>query len=359
MKKLFEEVQLKDLTLKNRFARSGTWIAQATADGELTQDLFDYYEKVAKADLGFATVGYARVLEDERANHNMIGLWDDKFIPNLKKLTDIFHQNNTPVSIQIAMGGTQVHYQGEITWKLLSPSGGTLEPRKDSYGNEVIYKSNEMTKEEIQETIKAFADASLRVKKAGFDMVQIHAGHGYFLSQWMNPELNTRDDEYGQNRMKFILDLYDAIRKEVGDDFKVGIKLNSEEKAGDHSNHDAMLALCKELDNRGIDLIEVSGNFPSRPKITVETESFFKDFAKKLTSTVNCATMLTGGNKTFENIEKVLNDTDVDFIGISRPLIAEIDLIKKWKEDTTHKAKCVSCNHCHRVINTCVFDVQK
>ncbi len=359
MKKLFEEVKIKGLVLKNRFARSGTWIAKATEEGELTEEFFDYYEKLAKANLGFATIGYARVMADERANSGMVGLWDDKFIPNLKKVTDKFHEHNTPVGIQIAMGGSQVHYRGEITWKVLAPSPVDLHPRKDKYGNKVVYKGNEITTEEIQTVINAFADAALRVKKAGFDMVQLHAGHGYFLSQWMNKELNFREDEYGQNRGKFILDLYDAVREKVGDDFVVGIKLNSEEKAGDHSNHDDMLQLCKALDEKGIDFIEVSGNFPSRPKVTVETESFFKDFAKKLTSVVNCTTMLTGGNKTFENIEKVLNETDVDIIGLSRPLISEIDLVEKWEKDSNHQSRCVSCNHCHKVINTCVFDVQK
>lgn len=359
MKKLFEKTQLKNLELKNRFARSGTWIAKATEDGELTEEFFEYYEKVSKANLGFATIGYARVLEDERANNNMVGLWDDKFIDDLKKVTDMFHKNGTPVGIQIAMGGSQVHYKGEITWKVLAPSVTDVHPRKDNYGNKVVYKANEITLDEIKHTIKSFSDAALRVKKAGFDMVQIHAGHGYFLSQWMNEEINKREDEYGTDKTKYIVELYEEVRKAVGDDFIIGIKINSEENIGDHSNHDNMLKLCKILDDKGIDLIEVSGTAPSRAKVTLETESFFKDFAKKLTSEVNCTTMLTGGNKTFTNIEKVLNETNVDLIGLSRPLIAEIDLIKKWEEDKNHKIKCISCNHCHKVINTCVFDVKK
>ncbi len=359
MKKLFEEVKIKDITLKNRFARSGTWIAKATADGALTPEFFAYYEKVAKANLGFAMVGYARVLENEKANNNMVGMWDDKFIPDLKKLTDMFHENNTPVGIQIAMGGSQIHYQGDITWKIQGPSSTELPPRVDSYGNTVVYKSNEMTVEEIQETIRTFANAAVRVKKAGFDMVQIHAGHGYFISQWLNPQLNTRTDEYGQNKGKFIFDLYTAIREAVGTDFKVGIKVNSEENVGDYSNHDAVLELCKQLDEAGIDLIEVSGANPSRTKATNPNGTYFKDFAKKLADNVNCVTMVTGGNKSFEEVESMLNETGVDIIGLSRPLIAEIDLVQKWEKDAKHKAKCVSCNHCHKITNVCVFDVAK
>ncbi len=362
MKKLFDVVQFNDLKLKNRFFRSGTWICEANEDGTLKQEFFDYYKNLADANLGFVTLGYARVCEEEKANAGMTGLWDDKFIDDLKKVTDEFHKNQTYVGIQLAMGGPQVHYFGDITWKILAPSAVDLHPRKDKYGNKVVYKANEITVEEIKEVIQKFAKAALRVKKAGFDMVQLHCGHGYFLSSWMNENINTRNDMYGgsiENRSRFLIELYEEVRKTVGKDFKIGVKVNSEEEVGDHSNHEAMLYLCKELDKRNIDLIEVSGNFPSRMKIDINNESYFKDFAKKLKNQVNALIVLTGGNKTFSNIESVLNETNIDLIGLSRPLIAEIDLVKTWEENKNHISKCVSCNHCHKVINTCVFNKTK
>lgn len=358
MKKLFEQTKINDIELKNRFARSGTWICKATEDGELTEELFAYYEKLAKANLGMVTVGYSRVMEDERANNGMIGMWDDKFIENLKKLTDMFHDNNTPVGIQIAMGGTQVHYQGDIKWKLYSPGKQEIK-RKDEYGNEMTYHVDEMTKAEIDFVIEKFASAARRVKEAGFDMVQIHAGHGYFVSQWLNPEINNRTDEYGQDKTKFIVELYEAVRKQVGADFTVGIKINSEEKINDHSNYSLMLDLCQKLDERKINFIEVSGFAPSRTKVKLENESYFAPFAKELTKVVNCQTILTGGNKTFSNIEKVLNETGVDIIGLSRTLVSEPSLVKTWQENPEYKSRCVSCNHCHRVTNVCVFDIKR
>ncbi len=359
MKKLFDKVTFKDIELKNRFFRSGTWISKANEDGTLTKDFFEYYKNLAEAELGFVTLGYARVCEEDKANNGMTGLWDDKFIPDLKIVTDEFHKHNTFVAIQLAMGGTQVHYTGDITWKLLAPSKTELHPRLDSYGNKAVYTANEITKAEIDTVINKFAEAALRVKQAGFDMVQLHCGHGYFLSSWMNPEVNVREDEYGgstENRARFLIELYEAVRTKVGNDFKVGVKINSEEHESDFSNHNDMLYLCSELDKRGIDLIEVSGNNPSRTKVTLETESYYKEFAKKLKKEVNAIIVLTGGNKTFNNLEKMLNETDIDLIGLSRPLIAEIDLVKKWQKDSGHKAKCISCNYCHKVVNTCVFN---
>ncbi len=354
---LFESGKIGNLKLKNRFIRSGTWTALASEDGYVTEDLLSYYKKLAAGNLGMVVVGYARILEDERANNNMLALYDDKFIPGLRKLTQMFHEHGSMVGIQLAIGGTQIHYKGDVKWKIYAPSARKLETRVDSFGNELAYHANEMSKQEIEFIIEKYAKAAKRVKDSGFDMVQIHAGHGYFASQWMNPQLNQRTDEYGLDRSKFIVDLYKAIRANVGDDFTVAIKINSEENIGDFSNHQAMLQLCQKLDQLGIDLIEVSGAFPSRNKIkTTAEESYFATFAGLLSKSVNCATMLTGGNKTFNNIEYTLKDSGVDFIGLSRTLVSESNLIDKWQQDEQYQPRCISCNHCHRVVNTCVFD---
>ncbi len=355
MSNLFTATKINDLELTNRFVRSGTWMEKATVDGYITDELLAKYTELAKAKLGMVICGYARVMEDERANDKMIGMYNDEVAASFKALTDVFKANNTPVGIQIAMGGTQIHYQGDVKWKIYSPSAKEVK-RTDSFGNELIYHVPEMTIEEIQMVQEKFVEAAVRVKNTGFDLVQIHAGHGYFLSQWMNPELNTRDDEYGQDRTKFIVELYEKMRNAVGSEMNIAIKLNSEEKIADHSNHDEMLRLCQILDTKGIDLIEVSGFAPSRMKVTPENESFFSEFTKKLVEVVDCKTMITGGNKTFKQIEKMQMETGVDYIGLSRPLISEPDLIKQWMEDEDFKMRCVSCNHCHRKTYTCVFD---
>ncbi len=352
----FNNSSIGNVMLRNSFIRSGTWMRKATEDGELTPELIAEYTKLAKGNLGMVIAGYARVDSEERANNCQIGMFDDKFIPSLREFTNIFHQNGTAIGIQLAMGGTQVHYQGDVTWELLSPSARTI-TQKNQDGIEEQIAVPEMTKEQIKDVIGKFARAAVRVQESGFDMVQIHAGHGYFISQWMNPELNTRTDEYGQDRSLFITELYEAMRLAVGDEFAIGIKLNSEEKINDDSNHQQILDLCQKLDKAGIDLIEVSGFAPSRNRIkSIEDESYFKSFASKLTKVVNCRTMLTGGNKTLSNIEQVKDETGVDFVGLSRPLVSEPDLVTKWINDKNYKSRCISCNHCHRDVYTCVFD---
>ncbi len=355
MKKLFEETTLAGLTLKNHFMRSGTWTELATDEGEITEELMEAYRPLAEGEIGFVIAGYARVNQFERANNKMISVYDDKFIPGLTQFTNMFHQNNTPIGIQLAMGGTQIHYNGDVNWEVMSPSEYTGTYR-NAEGEAIEFSAAEMTIDQIKNVIKDFADAAGRVKASGFDIVQLHAGHGYFISQWMNPELNRRNDEYGQDPAKFIIELYQAVRDEVGSDFPIGIKINSEEKICDESNHQQMLDLCRRLDQLGIDLIEISGCAPSRTKVTIDKESYFAKFGSLLKSTVSCDVALTGGNKTLSNIAQVQADTGVDFIGLSRPLVSEPDLIKKWKNDNDYKARCISCNHCHRKTYVCVFN---
>lgn len=355
MSRLYQQTNIGSLELKNRFIRSGTWMKKATEEGRLTPDLINEYKKLTTGNLGMVIAGYSRVNEHERANNCMIGMYDDKFIPELQQFTKMFHDNDTLVGIQIAMGGTQIHYQGEVDWEIMSPSPAVVK-RTDGDGNEIDIVVPEMLVDQIQAVIDDFVAAARRVQQAGFDMVQLHAGHGYFLSQWMNPELNRRSDAYGQDRGKFIIDLYKAVRVELGADYPIAIKINSEEKIGDQSNHQAMLDLCVRLDELGINLIEVSGCAPSRTKVRVEDESYFKTFATKLSSNVDCPVMLTGGNKTFSKFDQLIADTGIEFIGLSRPLVSEPDLVAKWNQNPQKESRCISCNHCHRVTYQCVFD---
>ncbi len=355
MNNLFNKTKLGGLEVNNQFMRSGTWTELASDEGFVTNELMAAYKPLAEGNVGLVIAGYARVNQLERANNNMISLYSDQFIEGLQKFTSMFHQNNTPIGIQLAMGGSQIHYNGEIDWKVMSPSEGTT-TYHNKKGETVTIEVEEMTQTDIEDTISDFVAAGKRAKASGFDIVQIHAGHGYFVSQWMNPEKNKRTDEYGTDKTKYVIELYIAMRAALGGDYPIGIKVNSEEQIGDYSNHLPMLELCKQLDQLGIDLIEVSGCSPSRNKIRVENESYFLDFATLLKQNVKTDVVLTGGNKTLSNINDIVNNTNINGIGLSRPLISEPDLIKNWANDNEYKMRCISCNHCHRKTYKCVFE---
>ncbi|MGL5507342.1 MAG: hypothetical protein ACRDB0_05505, partial [Paraclostridium sp.] len=178
--------------------------------------------------------------------------------------------------------------------------------------------------------------------------------HGYLLSQFLDPYHNRRNDEYGgsiENRSRIIFEVYNAIRAKVGDDYHIGIKINSSDFRDSGASFDDCKYVVTNLDEIGIDSVEISGgDFRS-----FKGESYFKDYASELASIVKCPIMLVGGNRTVPSMNNILNSTDIEYFSICRPLICEPDLINKFKENNDHKHKCVCCNQCMRNNKLCVL----
>lgn len=345
MKTLFDKTKIKNMELKNRFVRSATWEGLANEDGHINEEINKVYEDLAKGDMGLIITSYSYILEDEQPNRNMLGIYDDSFIEDYKPLIDKVHSYDSKIMMQIVYGGSNTSYNvGERT--ILGPSSipqisrGTV--------------PCEMSKDDINNVIKAFVDAALRCKKAGFDGVQIHGAHGYLLSQFLDPYHNRRNDEYGgsiKNRSRLILEVYKAIREKVGEDYHVGIKINCSDFRDSGASFDDCKYVVYELDKLGIDSVEVSGgDFRS-----FKGESFFKDYASELANNVSCPIMLVGGNKTFKNMESVLNNTNIELFSICRPLICEPDLVSKFMNDVNYKHKCVGCNKCMSTDKLCIL----
>lgn len=217
----------------------------------------------------------------------MLGIYDDSFIKEYKEFTDKIHDLGAKIIMQIVYGGFMTGFNtGERT--IWGPS--TMQ-------NEVTKVwAKEMTKDEIKYLVNAFAEAARRVKESGFDGVEIHAGHGYMLSQFLSPYYNKRTDEYGgtiENRGRIIFEIFQAMREKVGKDFPILIKLNSADyiNEGGLTKEDS-LYVARKLAELGIDAIEVTGGNgsipevisnnlgPSRNKVVMskENESYFKDY---------------------------------------------------------------------------------
>lgn len=193
---------------------------------------------------------------------------------------------------------------------------------------------------EIREIIHAFGYAAEFVKKAGFSGVQIHGAHGYLVSQFLSPHHNQRTDEWGgnaENRRRFVLAIYDAMRKAVGPDFPIGIKLNSADFQKGGFTIDESLETMIALEKAGIDLIEISGGTYESPammgggelkKSTREREAYFLDFAENARKTISVPLMLTGGFRTYDGMQEAITSGAVDFVGMGRlvciePLVSE------------------------------------
>jgi 2,4-dienoyl-CoA reductase-like NADH-dependent reductase (Old Yellow Enzyme family) len=356
MKTLFDKTTLKDMKIKNRFIRSGLYVGLAGEKGRLTPEIFKIYEDLAKGGAGTIITGYSYINEDDQANQNMVGIYDDSSIEDFKKFTDMIHRYDTNIIMQIACGGSLTYVPVEGI-EIFGPSAVENQSTKIT--------PTPITKEQIKELVKVYGEAALRAKKAGFDGVEVHAAHGYFLSQFLCPYLNRRTDEYGgsiENRSRILFDVYREIRKVVGGNFPIFFKLNSSDymKENGLTLEDSLYA-AERLSELGVDAMDISGGNESitesiennlttaRTGIagSIEKESYFKDYAIELSKRISIPVILVGGNRHIELMEEILNNSNIEYFALGRPLTCEPDLVNRWASGDTKKPRCVSCNKCY------------
>ena len=361
MKTLFDEISLAGIPLKNRLICSATWKNMTDEEGNLTDRLLAVYEKVAEGGVGAIVSGYAKILKEEQPNPKMLAIHDDSFIPGLKKLAGRMHELDTPIILQACYGGSQTNYNVEerIIWGPSAVKNPVFE-----------VTPTPMTKENIQTVITAFANAARRAKESGFDGFQLHAAHGYLLSQFLTPFFNRRTDEYGgsiENRARIILESLDAVRKEVGDTYPVFIKMHCSdfmEEAG--LTLEESLQVAKLLEQHGISGIEISGGHLSddwktsamhKSILKEDHQSYFRNEAAQIAEAVSVPVIVTGGNRSPKLLDTVLNETQLTGFGLSRTLHSEPDMPARWRDGNLKRPRCISCNQCwHEDGNICVLD---
>ncbi|GEA60704.1 NADH:flavin oxidoreductase [Vibrio comitans] len=346
---LFSPAQIGNMTLKNRFVRSATWENMATEEGYMTEKLYDIYEELAKGDVGLIVTGYANIVEDEKPNAGMMGIYNDSFIEGYKKLTDLVHQYDAKIVKQIAYGGTKTTYN--LGDRVIFAPSEIPERGTNTQGKA-------MSIEDIALITDAFAQASLRAKKSGFDGVEIHAAHTYLINQFLSPYYNRRDDEYGgslENRMRFLVEIYQKTRALVGEDFPILIKLTATEFFEGGQTFEQTRVICKKLEQLGVDAIIVSGNIHGKASemvgesfdgYTLQQEGYFHEYGHAISQDVKVPIITVGGLSDFDAIENIANTTGIDFFAVSRPLLAEPQLIKRWKEGDRAPVDCERCSKC-------------
>jgi 2,4-dienoyl-CoA reductase-like NADH-dependent reductase (Old Yellow Enzyme family) len=337
MKNIFETVQLGNLSLKNRLVRSATWEGIARPDGSVTEQAYAIYDELASGGVGAVITGFTSVALHDYYFGGMMRLWDDALIGQYTRLTDIIHAHGTPVITQLALGA----YYREVDGQYLQ-----VEP-------------DDMTTDEIQLVIRQFIDAAVRAEKAGFDGVQIHGAHFFFLSRFISPAVNHRKDEYGgslEKRSRILVDILKGIRKSAPS-LHVTVKINCSDFTCGGLDGDDCVAICKLLDAAGIDSIEISGNGTSVAGIRAhKNEGYFLPVAAKVAEKVACPVIVVGGFRSLDTMEAVLSNTKIQFISLSRPLLREPDLPQKMRQDAGYISKCGSCNACYSSpAHKCVF----
>lgn len=334
------------ISLKNRVIRSATLEAALNRSGNFSEELCRIYGDLSKGGVAAIITGMMGVDENSRLFPKMADTQAENFIPELKKVCDLVHADKCACIVQISHCGLQANVLGS-TDRPLAPSEMEVRPG---------VRTKAMTKEDIAAVVKAFAKTAARCREAGADGVQIHGAHGYLLSQFLTPVFNQRSDEYGGDiagRGRIVLEVYDAVRKEVGPDFGVWIKINSTDGPDLSITPEEFTSICSELDKRGIDAIEVSGglgiNKKSTPSLVIKEEKdegSFADAALALSNTIQTPVISVGGYRTLSRLEEWLNKGNIAALAMSRPLISEPDLVRRWQNGDLKKARCISCNKC-------------
>ena len=350
MTKLFETTTLGNIVLENRFVRSATWEGLAAPDGCPTERLTQVLVNLARGGVGLIITSHAYVSREGQAGPFQLGIYSDDLIGPLREMTTAVHDAGGKIVAQIAHGGCAAASQ--LTG--ITPLGpSAIDKDGRSY-------CGEMTPDDLARLTKNFVRATARAQEAGFDGVQLHAAHGYLLSQFLSPLQNKRLDIYGgslENRARILLEVFEAARALVGDAFCLMVKINSEDFADGGFTVDEMLVVSAMLADRGIDAVEMSGGTvrsrhysPSRmgKAARMEGEAYYIEAARRYKEKIRVPLMLVGGIRSYAVAERLLAEGTADYISLCRPLIAEPDLISRWKSGDREASACKSDNLCFK-----------
>ena len=344
---LFSPIQMGTLETPNRFVRSATNDYMADNDGRITGRQIELYRRLAEGGIGLIITGFLYVHPTGKASPGQTGIYSDDHIPGLRSLTDTVHKAGSIIAAQIVHGGRQARPKicgGEA----IAPSA--VEDTKTKV------RPREMSGDEVESVIRWFVDASVRVQKAGFDAVQLHAAHGYLLSQFISPHTNRRNDHWGgtaEKRSRIIFAILQKVREAAGQGYPVFIKLNVKDFLPGGLDIRESLPLAVSLDKAGIDAIEISGGMmEAEGTPTVQTdilspdrEAYFRMFAEQIKPEIQCPLILVGGIRSARVMEQLIQNGTADMVSMCRPFIREPDLVAKFQQNK-EKADCISCNKC-------------
>ena len=334
MSHLAEATTIGNVTFKNRIIKAAMSEALANDAGQPSQLHFNLYKAWAKGGLGCAITG--NVMVDFRAKNEpgVVVIESERDLAKLQQWAEIGKQHGMVQLIQLSHPGRQC--PKGLNKETVAPSAVPFSPvLATTFGT-----PRELGEDEILDIIQRFATSAQICEKAGFEGVQLHGAHGYLISQFLSPLTNKRQDQWGgsiENRMRFLLEIYKAVRAATSEQFIISVKLNSADFQRGGITEDEVIAVFKAIDEAGIDLIEISGGTYEAPAMagakadkrkvsTIAREAYFLDFAENIRKQVKCHLMVTGGFRTVAGMNAALDSGACEFIGIARPLAVETDL---------------------------------
>ena len=341
MSKLFESTKIGSIEIKNRLAMSAMDLG-FTTEGSINKRFIDFYVERARGGVGLIVVGGCYPEMTGKVWKSIIGLDKDEYIPGLKKLTDTIHKYDTKIAAQILHGGRSASSFFSKTHP--------VSPSSLSHIN-IKQRPHALTIPEIKKVIDGYVAATVRVKKGGFDAVEIHGGMGYLINQFLSRATNKRKDKYGgslKNRIRFAKEIVVAIKEKVGKRYPVIFRLSGEDFVEDGLKIDESVEIAKELEKAGVDAFNVSpGWHESRTPIMLMSipRMSYIFLSEKIKDNVNVPVIGSVRINDLALAEDVIDNNQSDIVSIGRPLIADPELPKKYKRKQFEDIRrCIACN---------------
>ena len=372
---VFSPVKIGPVTLRNRIIRSAAFENMAYGNRP-SQDLYNYHTAVARGGVGMTTLAYASV---SRSGLSFDGqLWmREEIVPELRKITDAVHEAGAKCSIQLGHCGNMTH-RSTCGCMPIGASGGF-----NLYSPTFVRR---MTVRDIDALVEDFGQAVLLARKAGFDCVEIHAGHGYLISQFLSPSTNHRHDTYGgslENRMRLMQRVIRRVMEAAGDDLGVIVKMNMHDGFRRGMQEAECLEVARELERLGVHALVLSAGFVSKAPMEVMRgemplrtmthymdtrkfwwlkamvrvfgrlliptvpyrEGYFLEDAKRFRAAVHLPLIYVGGLTSLNKMEEVLA-AGFDGLQVARALIRDTDFVNKLHSGEIARSECGHSNYC-------------
>ena len=329
MKDIFDETQFGDFKLKSRIVRTGTWETQTEEGGFLSPEIFDKYEKIASSQVGLIVSEIFVFDHKDRFAPYSTSLNYKGFIKDYKMITDICHNHNIPILGQLAF----FYYDD---------------------GDNQKAEANDLTLDGIRKLQSEVIMAAKKFSFAGFDGIQINMGNNFYLTRFINPYFNQRDDKYGgstENRVRIVSEIIKVIKSTM--DMHISIRLNPWDVRKGGITADESIAIARELEKAGADSIQLTARTISYLYDGSEKNPFLV-YVDKLIDEIDIPVILGGNSRDMASMNDVLNHTNVDFMSMSKPFVAQADFLNEWKANGEGISICQSCNNCYsKKTSTC------
>ncbi len=340
---MYTPLRLGNTQIQNRLVASAMFEYGADS-GRITKKIMERYLALADGGAGLIITGMHAVSAAGAVAPIMVNTEYDGYLEDMHEIVDAVHQRGGKLVVQLQhCGGKTCQADGYDKFAVCE----TKVSESCTY--------HEATEAELHKVVADFAASALRCKEAGADGIQIHGAHGYLINTFLSPSTNHRTDEYGgkiENRARLLLEIYESIRAAVGNGYMIGVKFPFSDLNENSIRQEESIFVCKELEKRGINFIEVSSGMVMdlsaasfTPAVRKDNQAPFVAYAARLADEVAIPVISVCGYRTPDIVEKALRETKISAVSFGRPLVREPNLPNRWKNDRS-PAKCVSCNRC-------------